>query len=146
MRVSYENVLNTFDDFAGSVAAGIISYYAQPYRVGTAEDAAILADNPRARDWEIIEGWVDEFVTEDSLAAATAEADRLLTLFNSGYNLYRVDGSRRWLQFEIGDEVNITWPHYGLNSGRNMIIVSIDDRINLEDGSEVESVEVLLFG
>jgi hypothetical protein len=146
VRVSYEQVWTPFTDFAGSVTDTLRSFAAQPYRLATAESASALADNPRAQDWDVIEGWVDEFVTTDSLAAAQAEANRLLALYNAGFHLYRVTGSRRWLQFNLGNEVNVTWPNYGLTAGRNVIIVSIEDKVDLRDGGDVDSVEALVFG
>ena len=39
-------------------------------------------------------------------------------------------------------EPGVTWPRFGLDAGRLLRVVGLDNRIDVSDGSGVETVEV----
>lgn len=139
-RVACLPIETTFTDFAGAVDEAIKSYYAQPYRLVSAEDAGVLADHLGAQDPAPVEA---RYLFE---ADAQAEADRLLALYSAGYHLYRMTLTRRALTLDIGDAIHITFARFGLDGGKLLRVVAIDDRIEIGDGSEVDQVEITAYG
>lgn len=138
IRVAEDRNFTIFDDFAGSVPESLKIFYSQPYRLLGAEDAGVLEDYPAAQDPSPVEGyWLD---------GAANEAAMMLALWNAGFKLYRMTVNRRALGLDLGDKINVTWPRFGLDAGKDMIVVGLEDRIDLSDGSAVDQVEVLAYG
>lgn len=139
-RVAYGRNYTVFTDFAGSVDNTTRVFYAEPYRLIEAADDDILDDYPLAKDPPPVEAYYLD------LGQAEAEAERLLALYSSGYRLFRFTVPRTALTLKIGDEINVTWPRYGLEAGRNLRIVSVEDKIELGEGGAGISVEITAFG
>lgn len=140
LRVAYQRAWTVFTDFAGAVAVGTKADFSQPYRLAEASDAGVLTDHPSAQDSAPIEAY---FQIE---AGAQAEADRLLALYTSGYRLYRMTVGRRGLRLNLGDVISVTWPRFGLDAGKLLRVVGVEDRIDISDGSGVDAVEIIGFG
>jgi hypothetical protein len=139
-RVAYQRNYTVFTDFSGAVPNAERVFYAEPYRLIEAANSDILADHISAKDPPPVEAYYTD------LGRASDEADRLLALYSSGYKLYRFTVSRRALTLKIGDEINVTWPRFGLDAGKNLRIVSIEDKIDLRDGGDDIQVEITAFG
>lgn len=142
-RVAWDRRWTTFDDFAGVVSALLVSRFAQPYALVAAEDTGILVDHPSAQDPAPIEAYFQWSLLQNY---AEDEAERLLALYSSGYKLYRITLGRRALALNLGDLIFVTWPRFGLDAGKLLRVIAIDDRIDLADGSGVETIEVTGFG
>lgn len=144
-RVAYSRIWNTFNDFAGSVPTVDVSTYSQPYKLAIADDDGIRTDHPNARDMPPVEAF---YIDAPGFPGAQDEADRLLALYSAGYRLTRFTTGQRGLspKIKIGAEINVTYPRFGLDAGKNLVIVSIEDKIEIRDGSGVPTVEIVAFG
>ena len=138
-RVAYHRNWETFNDWAASVPASIADLYTQPYLLSSASDDYLLANHPEAKDPPPVEAFF--FLAAD----AETEAARLLALFSSGYRLYRLTLSRRGLLLGLGNVIDVTYPRWGFDAGKLGVVVAIDDRIELRDGSDVDQVEIVIF-
>ncbi|MBX3579925.1 MAG: hypothetical protein KF723_22205 [Rhizobiaceae bacterium] len=139
-RVAYRHNYTVFTDFAGSVPSAERLFYAEPYRLVEASNSVILDTHPSGKDTPPVEAFYDD------LGRAQSEADRLLDLYTSGYRLHRATIGRRGLGLKLGEEITITFPRYGFDAGRDVVIVTIEDKVDLRDGGEVDQVEVTVFG
>ena len=56
---------------------------------------------------------------------ATVEANRRLTFFSSKKQIFSFEGFSECLDLELGQTINLTYPRYGLDSGRDGVVVSL---------------------
>lgn len=56
---------------------------------------------------------------------ALAEANRILNIYKSPRFIFEFEGGPRLIQLYIGDHVRITYPRFGLSSGKNGIVMGM---------------------
>jgi hypothetical protein len=116
-------------------------YLGKPYLVAStsdAESAAILLDYPFAPDPDpVLSYYADE-------ADALAGAERLLTLYSSGYKPYRMTAKQALFLHQIGEIIFVQdsgiRPRLGLGTGKYVRLVTVND-----DTSKMQT-EMIGFG
>lgn len=119
-------------DIAGSVTDARRAYLAEPVRFASDEDEATRIDFPPGAEL-VVE---DAFFREE--ADAQAEATRRLALFGEPRELFTVKLAERLFVHELGENVRIAFPRFGLDSGRQAVIVKL-----IED--DADGVEMTVF-
>lgn len=135
-RVAYQRVWETQDDLAGSVSSTRRAFVANAVRLAEASNTAIKTDFPFSKDPEPVQAY---FANQ---ADAQTEATRLLNLYKTTRQLYRIPLPRRILMTGLGDVISITYPRWDLSAGRLMTILETNENIH----SENDSVEVVCYG
>lgn len=108
-------------DLAGSVSVEDRASLAQEWRTVTATDASVQTTHLLASEVEVETLLVDA-------AAAQAEADRRLTLCSVRRDVYRVPLSSGYATArDLGDEIRLTVPRFGLDAGANAIVLGITE-------------------
>jgi hypothetical protein len=108
--------------------------YAREWLTVSAKDSTVKADYRLDGEPEQIDTYL---LTE---ADASAEAARLLNLFKVPRFIVSFDSSARLLQLELGQAVTITHPRFGLDAGKDGMVVGLSP----DWGSATISVEVLI--
>lgn len=126
-------------DIAGVVGEFFAFTLSQQYTLGTASDAAILADHPLAQDAEPIRNFTGP--QDPALLAAF-----FLDLYGGERALYTISLPRRALKRRIGEVIHVTHSRFGLSAGKRMRIAEISQRAVSAGGDVVDSVEVIAFG
>lgn len=138
-RVPYARSWTVQTDIAGSVSAAHRSFVAEPYRLGSASNAAVKVDHPTAQDPDPIQA----FFANGS--DATAEAQRRLDLFKASRTLYSATLPRRALRLNLGDVALLTVPRFDLSVGKLMAVVGMQEMIDFSS-DKIDSVKVVLYG
>lgn len=139
-RVPYElNWTIIADPYSGVAESypDLAAWLAGPYKIATTSTAdgdAILEDHPHAQDPGIAKSYFALKVD------AQADADRRLTLANSGYELYRVRLKTRPFTFDICQTIWLADDRYELEDGLLLRIPAISD---IPDD---DTVELRAFG
>jgi hypothetical protein len=108
-------------EVAGSVTDEDRAALAQEYRTVVATDATVQTTHLLAREIE------RETLLVDATAAQT-EADRLLALYKVRRDRYRVPVTASYATGrDLGDEVQIKVPRFGLTAGGNAIVLGITE-------------------
>jgi len=129
-RVEYQrNWTVQTSDLAGSVTAARRAFLAEVARVSTAFDTAVSLRYLTATDPPPVPGLYQ------NQADADAEAGRLLSLFKTERQLFRVTVKLIGYLIEPGATVKITWPRHGLANGVHARVIG--SRI---DGDRNETV------
>lgn len=108
--------------------------YAKEWLTVSAKDATTKTDYKLDGEPEQIDTY---FLTETD---ASAEATRLLNLFKTPRFIITFDATARLLQLELGQAVTITYPRFGMDAGKNGMVVGLSPDW---DSARV-SVEVLI--
>lgn len=138
LRTTYQrNYQVMTGGLAASVSASDRAALEAAYLLTSASDPTILTGHPLAEDREPVENLFADKTD------AQAEADRLLILFSSGRALWRVKLPRRALLLELGNVVEVSYPRFGLQGGRQMVV--LECKPNLA-GSEVDHAEIVAYG
>lgn len=109
----------------------------QPYKVaatGDSASAAILEDHLLSQEPAIVESFFQD--QEDALA----EAERLLSLANSDYRLYRAELKAPPFTLDTCQTVRLTLDRFGFADGRLLRIASISDI------PETDRIELRIYG
>ncbi len=106
------------DDLAGSVPADRKAWLADETRTARGENsnADIWPDAPEIE--------IDTVLLDQS--AAAAEAARLLTLYGQPRQLFEVRiraASVTAAAYDLGATVTLTWPRFGLDAGKNLVVI-----------------------
>ncbi len=106
------------DDLAGSVPADRKAWLADETRTARAENgnADIWPDAPEIE--------IDTVLLDQS--AAAAEAARLLSLYGQQRQLFEVRiraASVTAAAYDLGSTVTLTWPRYGLDAGKRLVVI-----------------------
>lgn len=115
------NTVQTGADVAGSVSESRKTWLSEQVRLATAENTAIRAASRTPRDRDPVPGALR------NKADAEAEAARLLALFGTTRSLYRITIGREGHVLDIGSVVNVTYPRWNLDDGRDLLVVDIDE-------------------
>ncbi len=120
-RVSYQKNWTPQDSgtLAGSVSASNRLLYGQPYQVKTAVNTSVLSDYLLATDPPVVES---PFY---SSADASTEASRLLSAFSVQRQMFRLKVKTIGHTVYLGQAVNVTWPRFELDNGKQFVIVGI---------------------
>lgn len=138
-RVPYARNWTVQTDLAGAVTAARKAFVAEPYRLAEATSATIQLDHPFAQDRDPVKSYFS------NSSDAAAEAARLINLFKTTRAIYRMPLPRRALRREMGDVIRVTHPRFDLRSGRLMVVLESDLKIDFENrGSDV--VEIAAYG
>lgn len=121
-------------DIAGIVTDERRAFLKEATRLAEASDATVKQDHLLATDPDPVES----YYAEES--AASAEAQRLLSMYKKMRSLYRVIIKTVPFVLDVGDCVSITCPRWNLKTGKLLRIVSI-----IEDADD-NYVEIQAFG
>jgi hypothetical protein len=110
----------TADQIAGGVSAADRTYFQTEWRQVVAQDSSVLTAYPLATPIDL-DGVIDH------LAYVTTEATRLLDLYKVKRDFFRVRLNVQTMGLEIGQVINITHPRYGLASGKNFVVVDMEE-------------------
>lgn len=134
-RVAYQRAWTTQTDLAGAVDATRKAFVGEPFRLATASDATILTTHPFAKDTEPVQSYFR------NQADAQTEATRLLALYGTGAPaLYRITSNHRFLQHNLGDIINVTYPRWDLSTGRNLTVVE------MSENAQSNRFEIVAYG
>ena len=127
-RVTYQRNYTVQTDLFGVVQedAALSDLLRNPYSVASTSDAqatAVVVNYPNAPDPDPVDAY---FVSQ---VDALAEANRLYTLYSSGYAAFKFTLANSVFVHDVGDVVNITDSRLGLSSGRYLRLVSISDDV-----------------
>ena len=113
-----------------------ISLYGEEYRQVISEDYSILKKYPNAREIT-----VDTLLTGlNSESNAQIEADDRLARDKVDRGTYRIILVDTILEYELGNVVSMSFPRYGLDSGKNFLV------IGFKEDSSSNTTEVTLYG
>ena len=115
------------------LGADIRTYLQQEYRTGTVQNATTLTHYPRARD-------VIRTFLHDLGANALTEAGRHRSLESFPRDTWVVRVWGHFLTFALGDTVTFAYPRFGLDAGKNFLVLGI------EEDAETERTELTLWG
>lgn len=130
------------EECSGSVSKATIDFVTREYREVYAEDSSVRTQWPHATELKINTLLVNK-------ADAQAEANRLLTMFKQPRDMFKVKvhfdaislqaggNPRKWVP---GWVVNFTYPRFGLNAGKDLIIVG------MQEDFAANTVEFTLWG
>jgi ribosomal protein S17 len=135
VRVNYKKNYRTFSEseFHGSVSDAQREYLLRDSNVAIATDSAILTPYPNSNAL-IIPGLFA------ASATATTEASRLLTIYKTQRDFYKILVKTQPYTLKLNDVVKITFNRYNLSSGKLFRVISI-----VEDAANNE-VELELWG
>lgn len=135
-KVSYQKnwTVQDADSLAGSVTDDRLAFLTEELRLATASDPAVKESHLLARDPEPIESLFDDE------AAARAEAERLLELYGLRRELYRVTVKTQPYRLDLGEQVQLVYPRFGLQGGRVFRVVGLEER------AEINRVTLELWG
>lgn len=121
VKLGYQRYYTVQDDLTASVTDARKSQLSQEYRREEANDATVQTANPLSPEIEI-----NTQLT--TLANATAEASRRLTLYKTRRDMYRVtvrvDADLAGV-LDLGKVVTLQLNRYGMNSGKAFLITGI---------------------
>jgi hypothetical protein len=129
-------------DLAGSASAADVEFCKHEYRYVTAEDVTVKTQWANAAEMEVTTLLVDS-------TAAQAECDRLLTMFKAKRDCFRlmvpIEAIRRQSptnprKYHPGWVVNITYPRFGMNAGKDFIVLGMQDNLDTDE------VELVVWG
>ena len=126
-RCKYARNWTVMTDLFGEVSEGdpttanLLMNESQIASTGDAMSADVLTNYPDAPDPDPIESYFANF------ADAFAEANRVFTLYSSGYRLFRFRLKQSMFLHSIGDIVNVSDTRLGLTNGRYLRVVSISE-------------------
>lgn len=105
---------------AGGLPASSAALFAKEWYIAEATDATVLTNYQQnsavpQKDTLLL-----------STATATAEATRLLNIKDTPRFIYTATYFAHMLLVELGEFINITYPRYGLDSGKTGMVVSVD--------------------
>lgn len=137
-RVAWGRNWTVQDDLFGSVDASRVAHLKQAMHLAISEpnfETAIRGDHPLAQDPPPVESFfTDEF-------DAQVEAERLLELYSLAPRaLYRFTIKSHPFVHDIGEVINLAYPRWGLDAGRNLRLVSVSE--NTDDNT----TELIGFG
>lgn len=132
-RVGYQRIWTVQQtDIAGAVGDDRRQVLAQPQRTVASLDTTVRTRHPEALDPEVMASPLDSESDAQTLANA------LLDLHKRDRRPVRIRAKRIGFRFDLGVVVRLTWPRYGLEQGRNFVIVGSRD-----DG---DTTELTLWG
>ncbi len=99
----------------------------------TDEDTAVAAIYPNAKFLEVDSKLIDS-------SAANAESARLLTLYKSQRDVYRIRCKAQPFTIKLNDVVKVTFARYDLTAGKLFRVISL-----FEDAA-INEVELELWG
>ncbi len=109
-------------ELAGSVSQDNRAAFKEEWRRVVAEDTAIKTTHPEAPEIEITTHLRDE-------SAASTEATRRLTFLKSDKTRLRVPLAATEAEgVDVGDKVTLTMPRFGLDSGKDFLVLGREDR------------------
>ena len=135
-RVSYQRnwTVMTADSIAGAVTDERRNFLTEELRLVTVKDESIKDRHLLARDPEATRTLLHEE------AAAQAEAERLFELYRQQRNLYRITVKTQPFKVELGDQVQVVYPRFGLDGGRVFRVIGLEER------AEINRVTLELWG
>jgi hypothetical protein len=114
-----------------------VSYLAEEFRIAATSDAAaesIVSDHPLAHDPDPIPAYFVDKI------AADEEALRRLRIYGMERSAFRFVVKDHSLAQDVGDTIFISHIRFGLNSGRFLTVVQVNDNL------ETNETEILGFG
>ena len=117
----------------GGATAGRRAFTARDFRHVTALDGSVLTKHPLAGDLEIK-------TLLDGSADASTEAARLLDLYKTDRDLFRVRVKTQPFALELANTVRLSYPRYGLDAGKDFRVIGL-----VEDAA-INEVELTLWG
>ena len=135
-RVSYQRnwTVMTADSIAGAVTDERRNFLTEELRLVTVKDESIQDKHLLARDPEATRTLLHEE------AAAQEEAERLFELYRQQRNLYRITVKTQPFKVELGDQVQVAYPRFGLDGGRVFRVIGLEER------AEINRVTLELWG
>ena len=121
IRLGYKRYWSPAEYMAGAVTETDRADFPQAYRVVTAPGAGVTAQWPLATQPALIPTLLAD------ASEAQDECDRRLTLFGVARKIFRLTAFSAPQQIQLGDEIKIYYPRYGLDSGVNAIVISIEE-------------------
>lgn len=114
------------DELAGATTDETRDFVSQAFRYVTFEDTAIRAKNIDSRE-RVINTYL---TTKDDADALLA---RLVQIYSVRRKVYEVTTYRTIFRVSLGDAVNLTYDRFGLNSGKNFLVVG--EAVEAETGA-----------
>lgn len=122
VKLGYRHYPKTLsgEEAAGSLGDTTRLDFGQGYRDTTSEDASILTLHPSAALYEVQ-------TLIDTSGDADTEADRRLALYKPTRHFYEVRVWSGLYVYALGDVVDFQIPRYDLTSGKNFVVIGIDE-------------------
>lgn len=95
-------------------------YAINEYRRVVVENAAVLGQNPSAKDLELDTLYTDVFY-------AQAEAEELFDFYSAERHIYRVTATHIAFRLRVGDSIILKYPRFGLYDGRGFLVTSVTE-------------------
>lgn len=116
-----------------SVDISRVSFAVREYRTVVSEDLSVQTRHPLAAELEF---------TSHASSSANAQvlADQILGLRKLDRDTWALSVNRQAQQIELGDTITLTYPRFGLQSGKNFIVKRLK-----RDSNELFD-ELTLFG
>lgn len=134
-RIGYKQnyFVQSQDDLAAGVSAANVLLFGSEFRFALAQDTTVRAKHRLARDVETNANFVAD-------AAASTEADRLLTLHKVDREIVRVGIQQLQYNVWLGDDVTLQIGRFGLTSGKTFTVIGV------EENAFDETATLLLWG
>jgi len=117
VRVGHQrNWTPNLSPIAGDVTGDRLTFLANEYRFGSFEDPSLMVAHLRAQETALPGLFANE-------ADAEAEAQRLQTLYAGPFQLARIRTKLQGFLIPMNRTINVTYPRYGLQDGKNVITV-----------------------
>lgn len=131
--LSYKRNFTVFDENTLGASAADRDFFLRESAQVTDEDTAVAAIYPNAKFLEVDSKLIDS-------SAANTESARLLTLYKSQRNIYRIRCKAQPFTIKLNDVVKITFARYDLTAGKLFRVISL-----FEDAA-INEVELELWG
>lgn len=105
-------------DLAGSVTYARKQFLAEKHRLVVATDGTVARIEPYAETFR-----VDSRLSDSANAQTVANA--FLALHAPEKNMYEISGKGIDFGIDLGETVAVTWPRFGMDSGKNLLVVKI---------------------
>lgn len=121
------------DELAGATTDSDRTFLSSQYRYVSQQNDVLLSQDKYAKELTFNTNIADK-------ADAEALLSRLMTLYSSKRSVYSLRVYRSMFKFDIGDTVKLVYPRYGLENGKNLLVV------NLAEDAESGAVTMELWG
>lgn len=120
--IGYQKNFTRQTNLAGSVNEANRNLYQGDNLISTADNSSIITAHPLAVKPEPL----DTLIT--TLTNANTESARVLALNNAVRFVYEATFSTGPFEIKLGDEISVIYPRFGFESGKNVIVVGLDEQ------------------